>query len=310
MVSKLQPLSNRFQIVNPDGTPTLYMTQWAQQRMEEIGVAVTIEQATEIAQTVVNEFDASHALQAGSGISITPDGRISSDPTISAEVQEILDQITATQGSVLFKGATEWQALAPGTSGYVLQTNGAGADPTWVAQSGGGGGGGGKIYGGLSPPNATVSASAFATKGACITPLKDFAVTELIWQINTITGGEYVAHVLQMNGASTTVVSVMGSSASITTWSVSPNVNLLFEFSSPITLVSGTSYGLVISMTNGGNTYALPLYGAAAAEAVMLGFPAVQGPGCGIAKANPSAGDVNGATIRSPFNLRLGGTNT
>lgn len=56
-------------------------------------------------------------------------------------VQAYLDSISDVQGSVLYRGASAWSALAPGTAGYVLQTGGAGSDPSWVAQSGGGGGG-------------------------------------------------------------------------------------------------------------------------------------------------------------------------
>lgn len=51
-----------------------------------------------------------------------------------------LDAITATRGSILYRGASGWVGLAPGTSGYHLRTNGAGADPTWEAVSAGGGG--------------------------------------------------------------------------------------------------------------------------------------------------------------------------
>ena len=47
--------------------------------------------------------------------------------------------IGSTRGSILYRGASGWTALMPGTSGYVLSTNGSGADPTWVAQTGGGG---------------------------------------------------------------------------------------------------------------------------------------------------------------------------
>jgi hypothetical protein len=47
----------------------------------------------------------------------------------------------STQGSILYRGASGWVALAPGTAGQVLSTNGAGANPSWVPQSGGGGGG-------------------------------------------------------------------------------------------------------------------------------------------------------------------------
>lgn len=47
-------------------------------------------------------------------------------------LSSILDLVTTTRGSVLFRGATGWQALAPGTAGWRLTTNGAGADPTWA----------------------------------------------------------------------------------------------------------------------------------------------------------------------------------
>jgi len=48
---------------------------------------------------------------------------------------------SGTQGDVLYYNGSNWVVLAAGTSGYVLSTNGAGANPTWVEQTGGGGGG-------------------------------------------------------------------------------------------------------------------------------------------------------------------------
>jgi hypothetical protein len=50
------------------------------------------------------------------------------DLTISGEAR----------GAVLYRGAASWLVLAPGTSGYVLATQGAGADPVWQAPGGGG----------------------------------------------------------------------------------------------------------------------------------------------------------------------------
>lgn len=50
----------------------------------------------------------------------------------SAGMTSVLDMITATRGSVLYRGASGWAALAPGTAGWRLTTNGAGADPTWA----------------------------------------------------------------------------------------------------------------------------------------------------------------------------------
>jgi hypothetical protein len=55
--------------------------------------------------------------------------------TLSAMIDEALS--ASTQGDVLYRGASGWVALAPGTSGQVLQTGGAAANPSWVNQSGG-----------------------------------------------------------------------------------------------------------------------------------------------------------------------------
>jgi hypothetical protein len=45
--------------------------------------------------------------------------------------------IAGVQGDVIVRGASAWQRLAAGTAGQVLQTNGAGANPTWVTPAGG-----------------------------------------------------------------------------------------------------------------------------------------------------------------------------
>lgn len=51
----------------------------------------------------------------------------------------LLDAVFSnTQGSVLYRGASAWAALGPGTSGHFLKTQGAGADPIWDAAGGGG----------------------------------------------------------------------------------------------------------------------------------------------------------------------------
>jgi hypothetical protein len=45
--------------------------------------------------------------------------------------------VLTTQGDILYHNASGLARLAAGTSGNVLQTQGAGADPTWAASSGG-----------------------------------------------------------------------------------------------------------------------------------------------------------------------------
>jgi hypothetical protein len=136
MPGNLQPLDEKFAITGADGRPTQYFIRWAQQRQIDIGEAISAVQALEI----VEQFLADHPLIAGSGINLAPSGNIADDVTISADVQAILDQITTTRGSILYRGVADWLALAPGTSGQFLKTNGAGADPEWSAAGGGGGG--------------------------------------------------------------------------------------------------------------------------------------------------------------------------
>src|ERR1019366_7359992 len=43
--------------------------------------------------------------------------------------------IDNTQGNIIYRSATVWTKLSPGTAGYFLQTGGASANPTWAAIS-------------------------------------------------------------------------------------------------------------------------------------------------------------------------------
>lgn len=92
-----------------------------------------------------------------SGGSETPEGVSFSD---------FLDyNISNVQGTILFRNATSWTNLAPGTSGYVLTTNGAGADVTWAAGGGGG----------LTPANPTATAGPTAVNGTATTYMRSDA---------------------------------------------------------------------------------------------------------------------------------------
>ena len=55
--------------------------------------------------------------------------------TLSTYLDHVL---TSARGSLIFRGATTWDALAPGTSGYYLKTQGAGANPVWDSPAGAG----------------------------------------------------------------------------------------------------------------------------------------------------------------------------
>lgn len=69
----------------------------------------------------------------GSGLSLVGSvlSSVSSGSGGVFDLQAALDALSSTRGAILFRGASAWQALAPGTSGYILTTSGSGADPVW-----------------------------------------------------------------------------------------------------------------------------------------------------------------------------------
>lgn len=73
--SNISPLPSNQKIVNSDGTPTLFMIRWAQERSIDISDGLTKDQVIALLNT--------YALQPGTGIEITPDGKLTSDPTIT-----------------------------------------------------------------------------------------------------------------------------------------------------------------------------------------------------------------------------------
>lgn len=266
MTGNLQPLDRFTQIVNPDGTPTLYFTQWAQQRQIDIGEGISEQQALELLQKYLED----HQIQAGTGIDISPTGDLSDSPTISAKVQEILDQITSTQGSVLFRGSTGWAPLAPGTAGQFLKTNGAGTDPEWAA---GGGGGGGKYFSGATGSLETVGTGTYATKGLCFTPLEDVTITELAAYIDPNAGGDlYALTIASLKNVTLStaniitafqVDTVLETSASVALNSTDMRL-LRRALSPPVVLTAGVTYIVAAIITSGtGSTVCRVGYAAA-----------------------------------------------
>lgn len=75
MAGDLQPLDEKFPIVDQSGKPTLYFIKWCQQRQIDITEAITL--------LGLEEYLFDHPLQEGDGIALTPSGNISDSPSIS-----------------------------------------------------------------------------------------------------------------------------------------------------------------------------------------------------------------------------------
>lgn len=55
---------------------------------------------------------------------------------VGITASNVLDIIGSTQGQVIYRGASGWAALSPGTSGQVLTTSGGAANPSWTTVTG------------------------------------------------------------------------------------------------------------------------------------------------------------------------------
>lgn len=86
--------------------------------------------------TDVQAYDAQ--LSDVAGLSPTANQVIGGDGSnfVLKTVSGLLDSIGSTRGQVLYRGASGWSVLNPGTSGQVLETRGAGADPVWDTDDG------------------------------------------------------------------------------------------------------------------------------------------------------------------------------
>lgn len=62
---------------------------------------------------------------------------VSAAPVGTTLTRMIDSVVSGSQGSVLYRNATSWVALAPGTTGQVLTAGGVSANPSWAAAGGG-----------------------------------------------------------------------------------------------------------------------------------------------------------------------------
>lgn len=80
---------------------------------------------------------ASNDINALSGTASISQGGTGQTTAILA-ARALLDGISTTRGTILYRGASGWTTLAPSTAGYFLSTQGSGADPIFTAASGSG----------------------------------------------------------------------------------------------------------------------------------------------------------------------------
>jgi hypothetical protein len=71
------------------------------------------------------------AISGVTGLQTALDGKAETSAVTTALSGKIDIPASSAQGDILYRGASAWERLPAGTSGQVLLTNGAGANPTW-----------------------------------------------------------------------------------------------------------------------------------------------------------------------------------
>ena len=89
-------------------------------------------------------------------------GNGSAQPAASTLSAAIDAAIGSTQGDILYRGASTWAVLGPGTSGQFLETLGAAANPAWATASGSG------TVGSCSTADALAYYAATGTVTSCL----------------------------------------------------------------------------------------------------------------------------------------------
>lgn len=115
--------------------------------------------------------------------------------TAAGNIQSLLDSIGSTQGDILYRDSSGWLALVPGTSGQVLQSGGAAANPSWSTLSANGAGGIWSLHQAITTTAGQTSQAFTGLAGAT-----DIMI--LIRNLAQSVSGAAIVHVSTNNGSS------------------------------------------------------------------------------------------------------------
>ena len=127
------------------GKPTLLVVGTTAGTARDAAAGIAAEQAAQTAAGYA-QSTANAALPQAGGV-LTGALTLAGDPTAALQpaTKQYADAVSArldaaagsTQGAVLYRSASGWVALPPGSSGQVLQSGGPGANPAWATPAGG-----------------------------------------------------------------------------------------------------------------------------------------------------------------------------
>ena len=149
---------------------------------------------------------------------------------------------------------------------------------------------------------SSTSSSAFPWKGAGLNPQIEVLLHGMVFCGSTTQGGDYQGAVITVDGSNdiltidkTSTYTVLTGDAQLT------NATILHMFASPITLLAGTDYWLMVGRTDQSDTFALPVqYPSGDHNYPFSAMPPISSKR--VAKANPAIGDplddADGVVVR------------
>jgi len=159
------------------------------------------------------------------------------------QIQVMLDTITETPGSLLYRSPQGWVAVEPTKSGDILTLTDNAATPRWAPPSGGKGGAT------VAPaPSGTTNNTVAQTKGLAFTPLLDLALYG-VWARATYRAGDKVqGWVVALNDL--TVSEILGMSDEIDITSTT-NTPIYFELPFVANIPKGQKFAFGVTRISG-----------------------------------------------------------
>lgn len=268
-LTNIPPLDYQTPIVDKNGKPS---PQFIRLWQNMFGNTNTVSDGVDAANTTLaGKADKTTKINAGTGIQ--GGGDLSADRTLSLQDSGVS---AGTYGDT-----THYPVVTLDSKGRVTAAHNQAIAAT---------GGSELVYATQGSTDLSVSSTAFAFKGAMITPKNQCIITSVLAAFTGVTAGTYQLFIALVN--SSNVIQTVLYNAPVATPTNTNTVLRQYDLAAPITLAQGNKYAVMIGRTDAGATYAFPYAGFNSVGTVYSGLPLTQTTCARIASTAPAVGNT------------------